>query len=83
MGTCCNKARNALFVQAARIDWFNGIGIIRFSHLIWFDETHFKINSNIDLTAFDAYSPVFIERGIGEKLGGGKMILLSLKYFTQ
>ena len=50
--------------------------------LVMVDETHFKRNSNIDLSAFDAYSPIFIERGFGEKSGGGKMILLSKKFHT-
>ena len=49
--------------------------------LVTVDETHFKRNSNIDLSAFDAYSPIFIERGVGEKAGGGIMVLIS-KNFT-
>ena len=40
--------------------------------VVMVDETHFKRDSNIDLSAFDAYSPIFIERGFGEKHGGGK-----------
>ena len=36
------------------------------------DETHFKRNSNKDLSPFDAYSPIFIERGFRGKQGGEK-----------
>ena len=45
--------------------------------LLMIDETHFKKDSNIDLTAFSNYSPIFIERNFGLKQGGGKMILFS------
>ena len=45
--------------------------------LLMVDETHFKKDSNIDLSAFSNYSPIFIERDVGVKQGGGKMILFS------
>ena len=35
--------------------------------LLMIDETHFKKDSNIDLTAFSNYSPIFIERNFGLK----------------
>jgi len=37
--------------------------------LLMVDETHFKKVSNIDLTAFSNYSPIFIERDFGVKQG--------------
>ena len=45
--------------------------------LLMVDETHFKKDSNVDLSAFSNYSPIFIERDFGLKQGGWKMILLS------
>ena len=40
--------------------------------ILMVDETRFKRNSNIDLSAFDKYSPIFIEREFKEKGGGVK-----------
>ena len=50
--------------------------------VVMVDETHFKKNSNLDLSAFDVYSPICIERGFGDKQGGGKMVLFSKKFQT-
>ena len=41
------------------------------------DETHFRNGNNIDLSIFDEWSPRYLERGFGDKGGGGKMILTS------
>ena len=48
--------------------------------VVMVDETHFKKNSNLDLSAFDVYSPICIERGFGDKPGGGKMVIFSKKF---
>ena len=37
--------------------------------LLMVDETHFKKDSNVDLSAFSNYSPIFIERDFGLKQG--------------
>ena len=45
--------------------------------LVFIDETHLRKGNNVDLSVFSPYTPIFLERDFGMKMGGGKMILHS------
>lgn len=45
--------------------------------LVFIDETHLRKGNNVDLSVFAPYTPIFLEREFGMKMGGGKMILRS------
>ena len=45
--------------------------------LFFIDETHLRKENNVDLSAFAAWTPIFLEKDFGMKMGGGKMILRS------
>ena len=45
--------------------------------LLFVDETHLKRGSNEDMTLIDPWNPIYLERGMGLKKGGGKLVLRS------
>ena len=46
-------------------------------YIMFVDETHLKRGGNEDMSAFNPWNPMFIERGFGLKKGGGKLVLTS------
>ena len=38
--------------------------------LVFIDETHLRKGNNVDLSAFAPWSPIFLERDFGMKMGG-------------
>ena len=45
--------------------------------LLFVDETHLKRGSNEDMSLIDPWNPIYLERGMGLKKGGGKLVLRS------
>ena len=45
--------------------------------LVFIDETHLRKGTNVDMSVFAPWSPIFTERDFNMKTGGGKLILKS------
>ena len=45
--------------------------------LLFVDETHLKLGSNEDMSILAPWNPLYVERGMGLKKGGGKLVLRS------